>query len=222
MYGRWCVVRVLWPAAGPNPTTKRFGGKAKETLRRKDFRGGETNSPVPVVAVQFKSVEERHAKPGVRQQQRQQLASTQPPATAMDRLGRTCSFAPLLPPSAPAFVASPQINWRSRSQGRLSFDRQHGGSRRRGIAAVAAAVEQQPAGGGGGGGGGGEGVHSEQKTGYQPPSPLEDDGYVVDLALLQDLFDSGERGTRVGNLTRRESACIARTVVEVVAAAGGR
>ncbi|CAM9526905.1 unnamed protein product [Ectocarpus sp. 6 AP-2014] len=109
----------------------------------------------------------------------------------MDRLGRTCSFAPLLPPSAPAFVASsPQITWRGRSHRRLSFDRQHGG-RRRGIAAVAAAVEQQPAGGGGGGGGGGEGVHSEQKTGYQPPSPLEDDGHVVDLSLLQDLLESG-------------------------------
>ncbi|CBJ30977.1 conserved unknown protein [Ectocarpus siliculosus] len=106
----------------------------------------------------------------------------------MGRLGRTCSFAPLLPPSAPAFVASsPQITWRGRSHRRLSFDRQHGG-RRRGIAAVAAAVEQQPA---GGGGGGGEGVHSEQKTGYQPPSPLEDDGHVVDLSLLQDLLESG-------------------------------
>ncbi|CAM9703349.1 unnamed protein product [Ectocarpus sp. 4 AP-2014] len=107
----------------------------------------------------------------------------------MDRLSRTCLFAPLLPPSAPAFVASPRITWRRRGHGHLSFARQHvHDSRRRGIEAVAAAVEQQPA---GGGGGGGEGVHSEQKNGYQPPSPLKDDGHVVELSLLQDLLDSG-------------------------------
>lgn len=34
--------------------------------------------------------------------------------------------------------------------------------------------------------------HSEQRLGSLPPSPLEDDGHVVDLFPLKDLFDSGE------------------------------
>lgn len=34
--------------------------------------------------------------------------------------------------------------------------------------------------------------HSEQRNGFQPPPPLEDDGYIVDLDSIQDLFDSGD------------------------------
>lgn len=38
----------------------------------------------------------------------------------------------------------------------------------------------------------GQSQHSEQRAGFQPPSPLANDGHVVDLSSLQDLFDSGE------------------------------
>ncbi|CAN0214817.1 unnamed protein product [Discosporangium mesarthrocarpum] len=34
-------------------------------------------------------------------------------------------------------------------------------------------------------------VHSEQKVGFIPPPPMEDDGHEVDLSLLHDLLDSG-------------------------------
>ena len=39
---------------------------------------------------------------------------------------------------------------------------------------------------------GGEAQHSEQRLGFRPPAPLEEDGHVVDLLSLEDLFDSGE------------------------------
>lgn len=38
----------------------------------------------------------------------------------------------------------------------------------------------------------GETQHSEQRPGYRPPLPLEDDGHIVDLSLLRYLLDSGE------------------------------
>lgn len=38
----------------------------------------------------------------------------------------------------------------------------------------------------------GQSQHSEQRAGFQPPSPLANDGHVVDLSSLQDLFDSGK------------------------------
>lgn len=42
--------------------------------------------------------------------------------------------------------------------------------------------------------GGGEGEqHPEQKTGFKPPLPFEDDGFQVDMTVLQDLVDSGEK-----------------------------
>jgi len=37
-----------------------------------------------------------------------------------------------------------------------------------------------------------EGKHPEQKAGFRPPAPLEDDGFTVNIAELQDLVDSGE------------------------------
>lgn len=37
-----------------------------------------------------------------------------------------------------------------------------------------------------------EGQHSEQRAGFRPPAPLEDDGFRVNIADLQDLVDSGE------------------------------
>lgn len=44
----------------------------------------------------------------------------------------------------------------------------------------------------------GEAQHSEQRPGFRPPAPLEEDGHVVDLLSLVDLFDSGEHaGTTV-------------------------
>lgn len=58
------------------------------------------------------------------------------------------------------------------------------------LVAAAAAVEQLPA--SDGDDGRNEGVHSEQKIGFQPPPPLEDDGHRVDMSSLQDLVDSGE------------------------------
>ncbi len=45
---------------------------------------------------------------------------------------------------------------------------------------------------GNGGGERSEGRHSEQKDGFRPPSPLEDDGFAVNIAELQDLVESGE------------------------------
>ena len=39
---------------------------------------------------------------------------------------------------------------------------------------------------------GAETQHSEQRTGFRPPAPLEEDGHAVDLLSLQDLLDSGE------------------------------
>lgn len=41
-------------------------------------------------------------------------------------------------------------------------------------------------------GGDGQPQHPEQRAGFRPPSPLVDDGHVVDLSSLQDLLDSGE------------------------------
>lgn len=38
----------------------------------------------------------------------------------------------------------------------------------------------------------GQSQHSEQRAGFQPPSPLANDGHVVELSSVQDLFDSGE------------------------------
>lgn len=48
-----------------------------------------------------------------------------------------------------------------------------------------------------GAGGEGEGEkHPEQKTGFRPPLPLEDDGFQVDMTALQDLVDAGEKPIR--------------------------
>lgn len=118
----------------------------------------------------------------------------------MGHLGLTLlSPSPLLPRLAP--VASPRItdhvhdhrhHFRVRRQHRQSVRRV--GSRRPGVLlAASAAIEQTPENDGGGSdGGGNQGVHSEQKAGFQPPSPLEDDGHRVDMSSLQDLVDSGE------------------------------
>lgn len=38
----------------------------------------------------------------------------------------------------------------------------------------------------------GETQHSEQRSGFRPPLPLEDDGHIVDMSLLRYLLDSGE------------------------------
>ena len=47
--------------------------------------------------------------------------------------------------------------------------------------------------------------HSEQKAGFKPPLPLEDDGFQVDMTELQDLVESGEASAlkRVHGLRKR-------------------
>ena len=47
-------------------------------------------------------------------------------------------------------------------------------------------------GSGSGSSSGGEAQHSEQRPGFRPPAPQGEDGHVVDLLSLEDLFDSGE------------------------------
>lgn len=111
----------------------------------------------------------------------------------MVRLGITVlSLSPLSP--ALALVASPQITWRYRwvpycGDDRQSTVKKHLGSRRPVFYLAAAAAEQNA---NDGGDGRNQGLHSEQKAGFQPPSPLDDDGHRVDLSSLQDLLDSGE------------------------------
>lgn len=49
--------------------------------------------------------------------------------------------------------------------------------------------------------------HSEQRSGFQPPPPVEDDGHVVDMSSLQDLVDSGEGKHATRALTTHTWRC---------------
>lgn len=89
-----------------------------------------------------------------------------------------------LPPPQAAFAPSPMALFAASAMPRHS--RWSVGFRyRRPIVEHAAAA-------GDGGGDRSEGKHSEQKDGFRPPAPLEDDGFAVNVAELQDLVDSGE------------------------------
>lgn len=115
--------------------------------------------------------------------------------TTMDHLGLT-ALSPSPLSSALALVASPRITrryrWVNHHDGQQCVRKHRQSIRAVGprrpvfqILAAAEQVEQPPASEGSGG------TYSEQKAGFQPPSPLEDDGHRVDISSLQDLVDSG-------------------------------
>ncbi|CAN0089574.1 unnamed protein product [Scytosiphon promiscuus] len=84
-----------------------------------------------------------------------------------------------------AFVVTPQTRWHRLFDQRCQH-RKHARSRTGAAATAATAAEREQSPGNGVGS-----EHSEQKTGFQPPPPLDDDGWVVDMASLEDLVDSG-------------------------------